>query len=132
MDYITFTVKCPDFIENFNVDHHIGRNRGFGMYAFITRRLHNYSTTRLLDDYHHVLRRFFNQFSVVHQVLTQHIDYDIDQSIIYKRNNRNRQHCAYKNDLRCEYFGGYNASEEVSVQKLMDKMCVTIHHMSLL
>merc|ERR1712154_659007 len=48
--------------------------------------------------------------------------YDISTSTIFKRNNRNRQHCALKNDIRCSYYGGYNASEEVSVQKLMDKI----------
>merc|ERR1712154_134063 len=95
------------------------KNRGFGMYTFIARSLGNsYSTVRLLDDYHHILSKYFNQFEVVHDILTENIEYDISTSIIFKRINRNRQLCAFQNDRRCDFFGGYNASEEVSVQKL--------------
>eukprot|EP01083_Nonionella_stella_P281026 956212_1 len=97
-------------------------HRGIGMYSYIARSLRNYSVVRLMDDYHHVIRKFFNQLWVVHLIVSCNISFDIGSSVILKRINRNRQVCALRNDTRCEYFGGYNASDEVSVQKLMDKI----------
>lgn len=100
-------------------------NRGYGIYSYISRTLKNYSTVKLLDDYHYILNKYKNQFSSVYEILITNIgseNINIETSVIFKRNNRNRQYCSYKNDIRCEYYGGYNASEEVSVQKLMDKI----------
>eukprot|EP01084_Bolivina_argentea_P045147 83105_1 len=98
------------------------RNRGVGMYIYISRTLPNYSIVKLLNDYHHILEKYYNQFSTINKILCNNILYDITTSLIFARNNRNRQHCAIKNDIRCEYYGGYNASEEVSIQKIMDKI----------
>eukprot|EP01083_Nonionella_stella_P103149 294386_1 len=109
-----------DFIETRAINS--TSHRGIGMYSYIARSLRNYSVVRLMDDYHHVIRKFFNQLWVVHLIVSCNISFDIGSSVILKRINRNRQVCALRNDTRCEYFGGYNASDEVSVQKLMDKI----------
>jgi len=105
------------------IEHNHLHNHGIGMYAYLSRTLRNYTTVKLLDDYHYILSRFYNQLSVIHQILTENLaDIDISKSLIFKRNHRNRQHCALDNDRRCEWYGGYNACEEVSVQKLLDKI----------
>jgi len=117
--------RYHDFIEDHSGVHGINnlKNRGIAMYIFISRTLNNYSTVRLLDDYHFVISNFSSQLHDVHEILVSDMgDIDVATSIIFQRINRNRQECAFRNDKRCEHFGGYNASEEVSVQKLLDKI----------
>ena len=73
------------------------------MYSYISRQWKNYSTVKLLDDYHHILRKYYNQMSAVFEILVSDIglfNINIHKSIIFLRNNRNRQYCVNKNDTK--------------------------------
>ena len=92
----------------------------------------NYSSVKLLDDYHHILYDYdnLNDLESIYDYLTsKYLSSTLckpQKCKILQRNNRDRWSCSMNNFKRIEYYQGYDASDQVYILKLLDRIYSTL------